>query len=385
MPALMIRKPRLFTPGPTALQPAVQEALSRPLLHHRSDEFRSLVRRSAAGLQAFVKTTSEVLILTCSGSGAMEAAVVNTVAPGERMAACVAGKFGDRWARIGRAHGLDVETLAVPWGEVVEPEALESALRERPAKVVFVQLSESSTGAAHDVRGLAEVAHRQGALIVVDAISGAGAMPLEMDAWGLDVVVVGSQKALALPPGLAFVAVGPRAWDRIGRVGTPRFYFDLPREREAQASGNTAFSPGIPLVVALAAALDVVDAMGGVDALVANAAALAGATRAAADELGMRLVSPRHPGDALTALHPPEGLAARDLVDGLRKAFGARVAGGQGELEGRILRIAHLGWYDALDTLGLLAALEMVVARRSGRAPDGRAVAAAQRRLMEVA
>jgi aspartate aminotransferase-like enzyme len=385
MPALMIRKPRLFTPGPTALQPAVQEALARPLLHHRSDEFRSLVRRSAAGLQQFVKTTSEVLILTCSGSGAMEAAVVNTVGPGDRMLACVAGKFGDRWVRLGRAHGLDVVPLSVPWGEVVDAGALDAALRQGPATVVFVQLSESSTGAVHDVRALAEVARRHGALLVVDAISGAGAVPLEMDAWGLDLVVVGSQKALSLPPGLAFVAVGPRAWDRISRVGTGRFYFDLRREREAQASGNTAFSPGIPLVVALGAALDAVEAMGGVDALVANAAALAGATRAAAEVLGMRLVSPRHAGDALTALYPPEGLAARQLTDGLRKAFGARVAGGQGELEGHILRIAHLGWYDALDTLGLLAALEMVVAKGTGRAPDGRAVGAAQRRLSEVA
>jgi aspartate aminotransferase-like enzyme len=382
MPPLMIRKPRLFTPGPTALQPAVQEALARPLLHHRSEEFRTVVKRSAAGLQRFLKTTSDVLILTCSGSGAMEAAVVNTVGTGERMLACVAGKFGERWARIGQAHGRDVATIDAAWGDVVQPAALDEALgRDRSVRTVFVQLSESSTGAVHDVRALAAVARRHDALLVVDAISGAGAMPLEMDAWDLDVVVVGSQKALSLPPGLAFVAVGPRAWERIARCSAGRFYFDLRREREAQAAGNTAWSPSIPLVVALDAALAAVDAIGGVDALVANAAALAGATRAAASELGMGLVAPRHPGNALTALYPPGTLAARDLTDRLRQDFGARVAGGQGILDGRILRVAHLGWYDAIDTLGLLAALEIVVAKAMGRPPDGRAVGAAQRHL----
>ena len=358
----MIAKRRLFTPGPTPLHPVVQEALARPILHHRTDEFRAVMKDCRQGLQRFLKTAGDVVVLAASGTGGMEAALTNVLAPGEAMLALVAGNFGERWANIGRAYGMDVRVLEAPWGEAVPAEAVAQALdRDRAIRGVFVQLSESSTGAAHDVEAIARVTRARDALLVVDAISGAGAMALDTDGWGVDVVVVGSQKALALPPGLAFLALGARAWERVEATKTPRFYFDLRRERKAQATGESAFTPAISNVIALKAALDFVDASGGVDALVRNAGLLAAATRAAALALRLPLVAPRHHGDALTALYAPEGLESGAIVKALKNDFGSTVAGGQGALKGKILRIAHLGYYDATDIFGLLATLEIVL------------------------
>ena len=380
----MIKKQRLFTPGPTQLHPGVQEALARPILHHRTDEFRAIFKDCAAGLKTFLKTSDEVLILACSGSGAMEAAVVNVLSPGESMLALVAGNFGQRWADNGRSHAMDVHVLEAAWGDAVPPEAVAQALDKNPGvRAVFVQLSESSTGACHDIRGLAEVVRaRPDTLLVVDAISGAGAMALETSAWGVDVVVVGSQKALALPPGLAFLSVSARAWARIEASKSPRFYFDLRRERKAQSGGESAFTPGISLMVGLKAALDFVASIGGVDSLVKNAATLAAMTRAFAGAVGLPLVAPKAHGDALTALYPPAGIESGAIVKGLKSGFASTVAGGQGQLKGKIFRIAHLGYYDSTDILGLLATLEIVL-KRLGHASDlGRGLAAAEAELL---
>jgi aspartate aminotransferase-like enzyme len=375
----MIKKTRLFTPGPTPLHPAVQEALGRPILHHRTEEFRRVFRECTSDLKLFLKTGGDVLLLAASGTGAMEAALVNVLSPGDSMLALVAGNFGERWAALGRAYGMNVRVLEAVWGEAVSPARVEEALdRDRSTRTVFVQLSESSTGAAHDIEALAAVTRARDALLVVDAISGAGAMPLHTEAWGVDVVVVGSQKALALPPGLAFLAVSEKAWQRVETATAPRFYFDLRRERKAQAEGESAFTPAISHVVALKAALDAVQAVGGVDTLVANAGTLAAMTRAAAAALQIPLVAPRDHGDALTALYPPEGVDSAAIVRGLKSEFAATVAGGQGALKGRILRVAHLGYYDALDTLGLLSALELVLRRLGHQFVAGAGVAAAE-------
>ncbi len=376
----MIRKPRLFTPGPTPLNPAVQEALARAIVHHRTDEFRATFRECTAGLRAFLKTSGDVLLFAASGTGGMEAALVNALSPGDAMLALVAGSFGQRWADLGKAHGMDVRTLDARWGEAVEPSAVAEALDRDPSiRAVFVQLSESSTGAAHDVQELARVCRgRRDVLLVVDAISGAGAIALETDAWGVDVVVVGSQKALALPPGLAFLSLSPRAVARMEAATAPRFYFDLRRERKAQAGGEAAFTPPISLVVACKAALDFVASLGGVDALVHNAGTLAAMTRAAAGALGLPLVAPCHHGDALTALCPPTGLDSGAIVKALKSEFASTVAGGQGQLKGKILRVAHLGYYDVTDMLGLVGTLEIVLRRLGHRFEVGAGVAAAQ-------
>ena len=376
----MLKKPRLFTPGPTPLPPAVQEALARPILHHRTDEFRTVFKECTAGLKRFLKTDDDVLILSCSGTGGMEAALVSVLSPGDAMLALVAGNFGERWGAIGRAHGMAVTTLEAEWGEAVPAERVAEALDRDPRiRGVFVQLSESSTGAAHDVEALARVTReRRDTLLVVDAISGAGAMRLETAAWGVDAVVVGSQKALALPPGLAFVSMSTRAWAAAESAKAPRFYFDLVRERKAQAAGESAFTPAISSVIALRAALGFVESLGGVDGLVRNAGVLAAATRAAAKALGLPLVAPRAHGDALTALYPPAGGDSGAIVKALKAEFASTVAGGQGKLKGKILRIAHLGYYDATDILGLLATLEIVLRRQGHRFDLGAGMAAAE-------
>jgi aspartate aminotransferase-like enzyme len=376
----MIQKIRLFTPGPTALHPAVQEAMARPILHHRTEEFRAIFKECSAGLKRFLKTEDDVLILAASGTGAMEAAVVNTLNPGDAMLALVAGNFGERWANIGKAYGMDVRTLKAGWGDAVPPAEVEKALDADPKiKGVFVQLNESSTGAAHNVEALAKIVRgRKDTLLVVDAISGAGAIALDTAAWGVDVVVVGSQKALALPPGLAFISASKRAWERIETATAPRFYFDLRRERKNQVNGESAFTPAISIIVALKAALDFVESLGGVDKLVGNAGTLAAMTRAAAQALALPLVAPRDHGDALTALYAPQGVDSGAIVKGLKAEFSSTVAGGQGELKGKILRVAHLGYYDTTDTFGLLATLEVVLKRLGHRFDMGRGLAAAE-------
>jgi aspartate aminotransferase-like enzyme len=282
---------------------------------------------------------------------------------------------------------MAVQERRAAWGEAVAPEEVARALDADPeVRAVFVQLNESSTGAAHDIEAMARIIRsRPDTLLVVDAISGAGALPLDTQAWGVDVVVVGSQKALALPPGLAFVSVSPRAWTRIESARAGRFYFDLRRERKAQAGGESAFTPAISNVVALRAALAAVEATGGVDALVANAATLAAITRKAAEALGLPLVSPHAHGDALTALYPPKGIESGAIVKGLRSEFASTVAGGQGELKGKILRIAHLGYYDVTDILGLLATLEVVLHRLGHRFEPGRGVGAATGEYLRLA
>jgi aspartate aminotransferase-like enzyme len=383
----MIPKTRLFTPGPTPLSPAVLQALGKSIPHHRTDEFRAIFKGAREGLQRFLKTSQDVLILSCSGSGGMEAALVNTLSTGDTMLALVAGNFGERWASIGRAHGMDVQVLEAEWGTAVKPEAVKAALDANPKiRGVFVQHSESSTGVKHDIQALASlVKDRADVLLVVDAISGAGAMPLHTEAWGVDVVIVGSQKSLALPPGMAFVAVNEKAWQRIQSAKAPRFYFDLLRERKGQVNFESAFTPPISLVVALEATIRELDAIGGVDALVKNAATLAAMTRGAAHALGLPLLAPVDHGDALSALKPPPGIEAGKISKILKTEFRSEVAGGQGKLKGQIFRVAHLGYYDVTDILGLIGTLEIALHRVGHKFTPGAGIAAANAEYLKKA
>jgi aspartate aminotransferase-like enzyme len=380
----MIRKERLFTPGPTALHPEVIRAMARPIIHHRTDEFRGMLKSCSQGLKDFFRTSDEVLVLASSGTGAMEAAVVNLLSPGDKMLALVAGNFGERWAKLGEAHGMKVQVLEAGWGEAVAPEAVDKALKQDPQiRGVFVQLNESSTGAAHDIEAIARITrNKPDTLLVVDAISGAGAIKLETEAWGVDVVVVGSQKALALPPGLAFISANDRAWARIEATKSPRFYFDLRKEKKSQANGETAFTPAITHVVALKAALDFIQSIGGVTSLVENAGTLAAMTRAAAKALELPLVAPKAHGDALTALFPPSSIDSGAIVKGLKGEFASTVAGGQGALKGKIFRVAHLGYYDTTDILGLLGSLEIILSKLGHKFEMGKGVAAASQEYL---
>src|SRR3984893_2209751 len=381
----MLRKNRLFTPGPTPLLPAAQTAMASFTAHHRTADFRTLFQRVLADMKEFIGTKNDVLVLACSGTGAMEASVSNLTSPGDKVLVLTAGKFGERWTGLAKAFGCNVDVLSVPYGETFSLEAIRSRVTS-DVRAVFVQATESSTGARHDVEAIAKIVrgHGDGTLLVVDAITGLGTTHLNVDSWGVDVIIGGSQKALMMPPGLAYCAVSERAWKRMETTTSPRYYFDLRKERKSAAKGGSAYTPATSLFAALGAALDFIREMGkgdlskGGKELVNNAGLCAEMTSAGARALGLTLyASP--PAAALTAISSPDGVDAGVIVKEFRESFDAVVANGQGEMKGKVFRIAHIGYYDYLDTIGILAALEHVLAKVTAKPVEyGAAVRAAQ-------
>src|SRR3954469_24248972 len=368
-------KPRLFTPGPTPLLPAAARAMAAADVHHRTADFRALYARTLMDLQTFIGTRNDVLMLAASGSGAMEAAVSNFTSPGDKVLVCSAGKFGERWQGIAKAFGCSVEMVTAHYGETFAAEAVRAKLagnsENNDYRCVYLQATESSTGVRHDVEAIAKLVRTSspGAVLVVDAITGLGTTAMDVDGWGLDVVIGGSQKAVMVPPGLAYLSVSDRAWKRAESAKGQRYYFDLARERKAAAKGESAFTPATALIAGLAAALDYIREAGNGDlqigraALIANAETAAAMTRAAADALGLKLFAKQSPASALTAIAPPEGVDSTVMVKAFRDEFGAVVANGQGEMKGHMFRIAHLGYYDYLDAIAIIAALEHVLAK----------------------
>ena len=381
----MLHKNRLFTPGPTPLLPAAQTAMASFTAHHRTADFRALFQRVLVDMKEFIGTHNDVLVLACSGTGVMEASVSNLTSPGDKVLVLTAGKFGERWTGLAKAFGCNVEVLAAPYGETFSLNDVRVKLTP-DVRVVFVQATESSTGARHDVEGIANIVRANGpdTLLVVDAITGLGTTDLDVDGWGVDVIIGGSQKALMIPPGLAYCAVSERAWHRMDTTTSPRYYFDLRKERKSAAKGESAYTPATSLFAALGAALEFIRGMGngdvakGREVLVDNAEVCAAMTRAGAQALGLKLYA-TSPAAALTAICSPDGIDSGKIVKEFRESFDAVVANGQGEMKGQIFRIAHIGYYDYLDTIGILGALEHVVARATGKAIDyGSAVRAAQ-------
>jgi aspartate aminotransferase-like enzyme len=385
----MLRKNRLFTPGPTPLLPAAQTAMASFTAHHRTADFRTLFQRVLADIKEFVGTQNDVLVLTCSGTGVMEASVSNLTSPGDKVLVLTAGKFGERWTGLAKAFGCHVDVLSAPYGETFSLTDIRAKLTPE-VRAVFVQATESSTGARHDVQGIAKIVRATGngnsddTLLVVDAITGLGTTHLDVDGWGVDVIIGGSQKALMIPPGLAYCAVSDRAWRRMDATTSPRFYFDLRKERKAAAKGESAYTPPTSLFAALGAALEFIRGMGngnlatGRETLVDNAEMCAEMTRAGVQAVGLKLFA-TSPAAALTAIRSPEGIDSGRIIKEFRESFDAVVANGQGEMKGQLFRIAHIGYYDYLDTIGILGALEHVLARCTGKAVEyGAAVRAAQ-------
>jgi serine---pyruvate transaminase len=368
----MAPKRYLFTPGPTPVPPQVLAALAEPVLHHRAPDFREVYARVLGRLQEVHRTGSDVLLFTCSGTGAFESAIANLCSPGERVLAVSAGSFGERWAAMARTFGCEVEELRYAWGETPAPDDLRRKLGEiDPVSLVFLVHSETSTGVVADVQALAGAAKEAGALVVVDAVSSLAAVPLEMDEWGLDVVVSGSQKALMTPPGLATAAVSPAAWEQVGRATLPRFYFDWERTRAAQEKLDSAFTPAVSLVVALDVALGLL-LEDGLDAAFERHIRLGRACRAGIKAMGLELFSPDEDRSAVvTAARMPDGLDSSDLTLALRERHGVTIAGGQGELKGQIFRIGHIGWYDEFDIATALAAVELVLGELGARIERG--------------
>ncbi len=362
----MIRKGRLFTPGPTQLLPSAQLAMAAATMHHRTAEFRALYTRVLADLKTFIGTRNDVVMFTASGTGAMEAAVANLTSPGEKVLVVSAGKFGERWEGLAKAYGCELETIRAPYGQTVLPQQVREKLKPEH-RVLYMQGTESSTGARHDVEGIARVLAGTDTLLVIDAITGLGTTHFDVDGWGIDVIIGGSQKAVMIPPGLAYCAVSDRAWQRMEAAKNPRYYFDLRKERKNGAKGESSYTPATALVAALGAAFDYVREQGGGDLaagrklLIDNAETAAAMTRAAAKALGLKLFSPSSPCAALTAVASPNGVDSSDIVKAFRNHFGAVIANGQGEMKGQLFRIAHLGYYDYLDTIAAIGALEHVL------------------------
>jgi aspartate aminotransferase-like enzyme len=353
--------------------------------HHRTADFRALFTRVLADVKEFIGTQNDVLVLTSSGTGFMEASVSNLTSPGDRVLVLTAGKFGERWISLAKAFGCSVETLTAPYGETFSLDEVHRRLTPE-IRCVYVQATESSTGARHDVKAIGELVRVfPDTLLVVDAITGLGTTHLDVDAWGIDVIIGGSQKALMIPPGLAYGAISERAWQRMETAKSPRYYFDLRNERKAATKAETASTPATALFAGLAAALEYVRQMGdgnlatGRDALIANAELCAAMTRAGAEALGLKLFAPNYPAAALTAIAAPAGQDSTAICKHFREEFGAVVANGNAELKGQLFRIAHIGYYDYLDAIGILGALEQVIAEVMGKAVEfGCAVKAAQ-------
>jgi len=382
----MLHKNRLFTPGPTPLLPAAQTAMASFTAHHRTADFKALFQRVLADMKEFIGTKNDVLVLASSGTGVMEASVSNLTSPGDHVLVLTAGKFGERWTGLAKAFGCHVDVLEVPYGQTFSLDDVRARMNSL-VRAVYVQATESSTGARHDIERIAKIVREHGGndtLLVVDAITGLGTTHLNVDGWGVDVIIGGSQKALMMPPGLGYCAVSERAWKRMDTTTSPRYYFDLRKERKSAAKGETAYTPATSLFAALGAALEFVRGMGngdlakGREELVNNAELCAEMTRAGAKALGLKLYA-APPAAALTAICAPEGLDSGKIVKEFREAFDAVVANGQGEMKGKLFRIAHIGYYDYLDTIGILGALEHVLAKVTDcKVEYGAAVRAAQ-------
>ena len=379
-------KQYLMTAGPTPLPPRVQAAMGEPVLYHRSPAFDALFRQVIERLPAVLGTANDVMVFTSSGTGAMESAVANLVAPGEPMLACAAGKFGERWIELGEAYGAQVARYEPGWGARLDPAQVDQRLAADPAiETVFVTLSETSTGVVHDVRALAEAARRHDALLVVDAISGAGAAELRQDEWGIDVVVTGSQKALMCPPGLAFVSASERALERANTSPGGRYYFDWQRQLGEQRNDTpaTPFTPAVTLVRALDVALAMIEEEG-LENVLARHRLLGAATRAGVLGMGLELFGdPDERSTVVTAAALPESIDGAKVPGLLRKRCGITANGGQGHLKGRILRIAHCGWFGGFDVLIALGGLELVLAELGADVEPGSGVAAAQRAFLD--
>ncbi len=373
-----IRKQRLLTPGPTPLYPPALHAMMASDIHHRTEEFRNIYKSALADLKEVYGTSNDVLCFAASGTGAMDASVSNLFSPGDKVVVATAVKFGERWAEIAKAYGLDANVLKADYGDVVTPDRIESALKTEPAtKGVFIQASETSTGAEHDVETIAGIVKKTDAIFVVDAITGLGTMPLDIDGWGLDVLIGGSQKAFMIPPGLAFLSVSPKAWKLADTAKLPHYYFSLKKEKKSADANDSSWTPATSLILALGEALKYIKKVG-MPNLIENAQLLARATREACQELGLEVFAKR-PGSSVTAVKAPAGMDSKVIVKGFKENFGAIIANGQGSMQGQIFRMAHLGYFDFADMFGIIGGLELIL-RANGHCVElGKGVAAVQR------
>lgn len=375
-------KQRLFAPGPTPVPEETLLELARPMFHHRTGQYRKMLEQLTRDMQHIIQTEQEVYTMTGSGSAAMEAAVANLVGRGETMIAVRGGKFGERWSELGHAFGANVVDLDVDWSTAVTAEQIDEALKAHPDTVaVFIQHCETSTATACDVEAIAKVVAGTKACLVVDGITGVGALPYRMDAWGVDVTVVGSQKALMLPAGLAFIACSKKAWAKIEATASPTYYVNLKAYRKSQAKWDNPYTPANTMVRAALVSTAMIRAEG-LETVWAETRRRAEAMRAAARALDLELFS-KSPSDSVTAIRTPQGIDGEAVPKVMAEEFGVRIAGGQSQLKGKIVRFSHMGYTDAFDVLAAVGALEMAMARLGATVEFGAGVAAAQKVLAQ--
>ena len=373
-----MRKNYLLTPGPTPLPPEVCEAQARPIIHHRTPQFQAVLKEVEEGLKFIFQTANDVFILTSSGTGAMEAAVVNLLSPGDTALVIQGGKFGERWTELCKAYGINAEVIDVEWGKAVGPKDIEKKLKSNPKiKAVFTTLCETSTGVTVDIEAIGKVVKATTAVLVVDAISGLGAIDLKSDAWSVDVCVSGSQKGLMLPPGLSFVSVSKKAWEMVLASKSPSYYFDLKAAKKALDKTDTAFTPAISLVMALAEALKMMR-QDGLEKIFARHRKMADATRAAVKALGLELFAPTAASDVVTSVKVPSGVDGEKLVKTMRDTYGVTIAGGQSELKGKVFRFAHMGYMEEFDIIVGISCLEKVLAQMGYKFDLGTGIKAAE-------
>ncbi|MFH0913539.1 MAG: alanine--glyoxylate aminotransferase family protein [Candidatus Omnitrophota bacterium] len=356
-----MRKNYLLTPGPTPLPPQVLEAMARPIIHHRTPQFQAVLKEANEGLRYIFQTKGDVFILASSGTGAMEAAAINLLSPGDTAISVEGGKFGERWTEICQAYGVNCEVIKVEWGNAVDPKEIEKRLKANPKiKAVFTTLCETSTGVAADIAAIGKVVKDTAAALVVDAISGLGAIDLQTDAWFCDVVVSGSQKGLMLPPGLGFLSVSQKAWKLVEASKCPKYYFDLRVAKKALDKTDTPFTPAITLIIALCEALKMIR-QDGLENVFTRHKKMADATRAAMKALGLELFAPTAASDVVTAVKVPAGVDGEKMVKAMRDTYGVTIAGGQAELKSKVFRIAHMGFIEEFDIIAGISCLEKVM------------------------
>ena len=378
-----MRKNYLLTPGPTPLPPQVCEAMARPIIHHRTPQFQVILKEASEGLKYVFQTQNDVFILTSSGTGAMEAAVVNILSSGDTAIAVEGGKFGERWTEICQSYGINTEIINVEWGRAVEPKEIEKKLKANPKiKAVFTTLCETSTGVTTDIEAIGKVVKETQAVLVVDAISGLGAIPMAFDAWFCDMVVSGSQKGLMLPPGLSFISISPKAFKLMESSKCPKYYFDLKEAKKALDKNDTPFTPAISLVIALNEALKMMK-QDGLENIFLRHKKMAEATRQAMKALGLELFAPTASSDVVTAVKVPLGIDGEKLVKTMRDTYGVTIAGGQSELKGKVFRIAHMGFIEEFDIILGISCLEKVLKQMGYKFDFGAGVKAAQETFLK--
>jgi aspartate aminotransferase-like enzyme len=379
-----MKKSYLLTPGPTPIPESVTSTFARPILHHRTPQFQSLFEEVRGGLKYLLQTKREVLVLTASGTGAMDAAISNLFSPGEKIIAIDGGKFGERWSKIAKAYRLEPVVIRLERGDSVDPVELARAIAKNPdARAICFQASETSTGAVMPTREITRLAREAGMLSVCDAITACGVFDLPMDEWGIDCMLTGSQKALMIPPGLSFIALSERAWAKAEKAECPRFYFDLARERKAQAKNQTAWTPATTLIQGLQESLRMIREEG-LHNTFKRHELLARATRNAVQALGLEVLAVKAPSNAVTAVKVPASVKDGKLIPRMmRDKYGVIISGGQDELEGRIFRLSHFGYCDKFDITTGISCLELVLSELGHPVEFGKGVGAALRTFAE--